>query len=92
MSAELPISDDQLTIQDLEIVFHYYYSSIDIDELDGPGVHGSIKRLIAADMLGYADHRAGENRTYRTTERAQVYIEHVRQIPLPVRITEWRMP
>lgn len=29
---------------------------------------------------------------WRTTERARVYVEAIRDLPLPERFTEWRIP
>lgn len=53
-----------------------------------PYVH--VKTLLEQGLV--CDAGTHSNMVYQTTEKAGVYIQAIRNLPLPERVEEWRMP
>lgn len=81
-----------LTLIQIGLVLHYHYSPVEHPYIDTePKAFGiAIRGLIDAGLL-VPHHRTDEySASYKTTEKAAVYVEAIRALPLPV--NQWVMP
>jgi len=73
----------------LEIVMHYNTRGCDMENLSAPAVREYIKDLLNTGMLVSVAHEAGSMRSYKTTERGEVWLEHLLRVPFPMQ--KWVM-
>lgn len=84
-----------MTPLEIEILFHYYTRAGDFREGDfsAPAVRQTIDAFTGElGLLELRENgRCGDYpTTYQCTRRAEVYLEHLLDIPLPIQI--WTMP
>lgn len=81
-----------LTPYEIEIVLHYYYSPEEHPECAGnsPAWRSSVDMLLAEGVLQLRKEPSQYGATYESTERSRVYIEALKDVPLPVQ--KWVMP
>lgn len=78
----------------VEVLLHYHYSP---EEHEG-AANGSvawrtvITFLLEEQLLSVRVPPSAYGATYETTARGKVYIEALRNLPLPVEIHRWEMP
>ena len=87
------IPEDDMTPYELDILLHYYCMGDDHPELGHASRMWNETREMLMDnhllrLATDAEKRSGATATYRTTARANVWLEHILALPLP----EYRMP
>jgi cytochrome c-type biogenesis protein CcmE len=80
-----------LTLMQIELVLHYYYSPDEHPYVVAhtAGCQQAINGLLQAGLL---ERCTDDHRNFKTTDKATVYVESIRNLPQPVQKTEWVMP
>ena len=80
-----------MTPFELDILLHYYCR---VDEhqvvYDNPLIWPSTREMFLREGLLTTNVHESYTGSYKTTERAEVYIKHILSLPLPVQ--KWEMP
>lgn len=81
-----------LSLGAIGILLHYYYSPEEHPDCRDNPPHWriSIDDLMQKGLLTYREQPSQFGATYQTTERAMVYVEAIRSLPLPEQ--QWLMP
>jgi hypothetical protein len=80
-----------MTIIEIEVLLHYFYSPSDHPRIDVPAVQDAVKMLCKAGMLEEKQMMNGAR--YRIIqEAAQPYINKITSIPLPKLTQVWVIP
>lgn len=81
-----------MTPLEINIMLHYYYSPDDFrnGDFSAPAVRCAIDRFKGELGLLTADTQENSSRYYKPTERGEVYIRALMELPLPVQT--WVMP
>ena len=74
------------TLNDIGVLLHYHAFAEPHPRVDSPAVQESLRKWMLAEML--TTTRESDS-GYKTTERAEVWIEHIKSVPLPTRVTSW---
>lgn len=80
MTTDAPCTDPK-TLSCIEHILHLYWSPERFDT-----DMRAIKWLLDNELI------AESGSWWTVTDRGRMYVEALRQVPLPVRFTEWRMP
>lgn len=80
-----------LTLSQISILLHYYYSPEEHADCqaNSRAWRSAVDGLVREELLKPNTTRDG-SASYQTTDRAAVYVEAIRALPLPVQ--SWAMP
>lgn len=81
-----------MTPLEIEILFHYHCRAVDYRDADfsAPAVRAAMDRFTGELGLLELEKDPSLRRTWRPTDRAEVYLEHLMSQPLPVKT--WVIP
>jgi DNA-binding PadR family transcriptional regulator len=79
-----------MTPNDIEVMLHCYISPEPHPRQDAPAVQDSLQRCLLKGLIVRKEE--GPDDVYEVTEGGRLYIEALRNVPLPERVTVWRMP
>jgi hypothetical protein len=81
-----------MTLMQIELVLHYYWSPEEhlyvVQQVGG--ARQAVDGLMDLGLLDYRTGPSDYSATYETTDKGKVYVEAVRNVPLPVQ--QWVMP
>jgi hypothetical protein len=75
----------EMTVNDIEVMLHYYCSPSPHPRIDAPAVQDAISQFLAAGLLEYV-----KKDIYEATEGGKMYVEALRKVPIPKR--QWVLP
>lgn len=80
-----------MTIVDIEVLLHYYYSPEAYSECT-PAVEIALKNLRGHGLLQTRPEKSQYGSEFEVTAKGHAWVDAIRDTPLPIEVTKWVIP